>query len=107
MLVTERKSPICDGGPNVILFGCSIVTPVRSSIAQMCNKRSFHGTHVVPVLSLMGARVDLPALANFLGCARTATRVFLSTATPLRTKQAGLWLSGLGLEHSGRGSGRR
>ena len=43
-----------------------------------------------------GARVDLPAQANFLRCARTSTRAFPSTTAPPHIKQAGLSFS-LGL----------
>ena len=37
-------------------------------------------------------RVDLPVQANFLKCARTATRAFPSTTTPRHSNQGCLWV---------------
>ena len=42
--------------------------------------------------SSCASRVDLPAQANFLRCARIATRAFPRTVTPRHTSQACLWV---------------
>ena len=56
------------------------------------------------------SRIDLPTQANFLRCARTATKAFPSTTTSRRSNHACLWVRvrvRVRVRVPGRGDGRR